>query len=288
MSLSASASQRLERARALLPAAFDTPLRTRLIRYGLGIGGIVLVAVCLYAFDFSPFRILTGLTRLGTVFGFMFPPHIWHNWQEWSEILDGLLQTVSMSFMGTLLGAGIALPLSLLGARNIVPLGWLRLGVRRGFDALRAVEQIILALIFIRAFGLGPLAGIMAIMVSEIGTCAKLFSEAIENTSRKPVDGVVASGGGPLQAVRLGIIPQAMPVIVSIILYQFESNTRTGTILGIVGAGGIGFLLQDRINAYRWPEAWSIIFLIIVTVYVIDGISGWLRMHMIGKTETVH
>jgi len=273
-------------AKALVPGAFTEPRDRRFRRIALGVAFVVLTAWCLYDFDFSPVHILQGLGRLGSIFAFMFPPYLWQTWEEWSEILEGLLQTVSMAFMGTLLGAIFAFPLALLGARNIIPLPWLRLSSRRAFDALRAVEQIILALIFIRAFGLGPLAGILAIAVSEIGTLAKLFSEAIENTSTKPVDGVKAAGGDAIQAIRFGIVPQALPVILSIVLYNFESNTRSGTILGVVGAGGIGFLLSDRINAYRWPEAWSIIFLIIVMVYIIDGISGRLRMQIIGRTET--
>lgn len=215
----------------------------------------------------------------------MFPPYVWQSWTEWQEILKGLGETVAMAFMGTLLGAIIAFPLAFLGARNIMPVSWFRLGIRRGFDALRAVEQLILALVFIRAFGLGPLAGILSIAVSEIGTFSKLFAEAIENTSKKPVDGVKASGAGKLQTVRFAVLPQALPVILSIILYNFESNTRSGTILGIVGAGGIGFLLADRISAYRWPEAWTIIFLIVFMVYLIDGFSGFLRKHIIGKDD---
>ncbi|MCT8998844.1 phosphonate ABC transporter, permease protein PhnE [Chelativorans intermedius] len=277
----------IARARSQVPAAFATPPGVRIRRGGLILLLAGLTGWCLFAFDFSPGRIVEGLARLGRILAFMFPPHLWQSWQEWAEILKGLGETVSMAFLGTVLGATVALPLAFLGARNIMPFGWLRHGVRRGFDALRAVEQIILALIFIRAFGLGPLAGILAIAVSEVGTCAKLFSEAIENTSKKPVEGVRASGSGPLQTIRYAIMPQAMPVILSIILYNFESNTRSGTILGIVGAGGIGFLLADRINAYRWPEAWSIIILIILTVYVIDGISARLRMRIIGRMENV-
>lgn len=272
-------------ARALVPAAFHLPPRVRLLRWGIAAFFVALTCWCLYDFGFSPGRILEGLTRLGRIFGFMFPPHIWATWAEWLEILKGLGETVSMAFMGTLLGAVVAFPLAFVGAKNIMPFNIIRLSSRRGFDTLRAVEQIILALIFIRAFGLGPLAGILAIAVSEVGTMSKLFSEAIENTSKKPVEGVRASGGGPLQTIRFAIIPQAMPVILSIILYNFESNTRSGTILGIVGAGGIGFLLSDRIAAYRWGEAWSIIFLIILMVYVIDGISGRVRMRIIGNTE---
>lgn len=272
--------------RQRVPDAFSVPPRVRLMRYA-GAAALVLPLLAgLYLFDFSPARILNGLTRLGTIFSFMFPPYVWTTWQEWSDVLVGLGQTISMAFLGTLLGALAAFPLAFLGAKNIMPLGWVRLSTRRGFDALRAVEQIVLALIFIRAFGLGPLPGVFAIAVSEIGTFAKLFSEAIENTSRKPVDGVLASGGGPLQTIRLAIMPQAMPVILSIMLYNFESNTRSGTILGIVGAGGIGFLLADRIAAYRWPEAWTIIFLIVAVVYAIDLSSAWLRGRIIGKNDS--
>jgi len=275
----------MSRARALVPAAFSTPRRTRLQRLAGWSVFVLLTGWCLWAFGFSPARLLEGAGRFGNVLSFMFPPHIWTTWPEWREILKGLGETVAMAFMGTLLGAIFAFPLAFLGAKNIMPLAWLRLGVRRGFDALRAVEQLILALVFIRAFGLGPLAGILAIAVSEIGTFSKLFSEAIENTSKKPVDGVRASGGGSLQTVRFAILPQALPVILSIILYNFESNARTGTILGIVGAGGIGFLLADRINAYRWPEAWTIIFLIVFMVYLIDGFSGFLRKRIIGGED---
>lgn len=187
-----------------------------------------------------------------------------------------------MAFLGAVLGAVAAFPLSFLGARNINRLGFLRLGVRRGYDVIRAFETLLLALIFIRAFGLGPLAGILAIAVSEVGTFAKLFSEAIENNSERPIEGVKAAGGSRLRQIRFGLLPQVNPVILSILLYNFESNVRSGTILGIVGAGGIGFLLSDRISAYRWDEAWSIIFLIVAMVYVIDALSGLIRARIIG------
>ncbi|WP_246525387.1 phosphonate ABC transporter, permease protein PhnE [Thalassovita aquimarina] len=239
----------------------------------------------MWAFNFSPARIWEGISRFGDVLGFMLPPDIWQSWAEFSEIAKGLGETLSMAFLGTLLGAAIALPLSFLGARNINRLNILRLGVRRGYDFIRAFETLILALIFIRAFGLGPLPGILAIAVSEIGTFAKLFSEAIENTSEKPIEGFRASGGSRLQQIRFGLLPQVNPVILSVLLYNFESNVRSGTILGIVGAGGIGFLLSDRISAYKWDEAWSIIFLIIIMVYVIDYLSGILRKRIIGTWE---
>lgn len=275
----------ISEARALVPDAFDRRLRPA--RVALWTGLAALFCWCLYDFGFAPLRIIEGIGRLGRVLSFMFPPHIWTDWREFSDILTGLGETLSMAFLGTVLGAIIAFPLSFLGAKNLNRIPFLRFGLRRGFDVIRAFETLILALIFIRAFGLGPLPGVLAIAVSEIGVLAKLYAEAIENTSRKPVEGVIASGGSRLQAIRFGVMPQVMPVILSITLYNFESNVRSGTILGIVGAGGIGFLLSDRIGAYRWDEAWSIIFLIIAMVYLIDWASAAIRARFIGTYEGV-
>jgi len=275
------ASIELPRLKAAMPSAFRAPFAMRLRRALLWTGFVLVFAWCLYDFGFSPTRIIEGLGRLGTVLSFMFPPHFWTEWQPLSDVLRGLAETLAMAFLGTLLGAAIALPLSFLGAKNINRLPFLRFGVRRGFDVIRAFETLVLALIFIRAFGLGPLAGVLAIAVGEIGVLGKLYAEAIENTSKKPVEGVMASGGSRLQSIHFGIMPQALPVILSITLYNFESNVRSGTILGIVGAGGIGFLLSDRIRAYRWDEAWSIVILIIVMVYIIDWLSAMIRTRII-------
>lgn len=277
--------QQIAEARSRVPLAFRAPLGVRLRRYALWVFLVGLFCWCLYDFNFSLARIWEGLGRFSSVASFMFPPYVWTSWSEFSEILNGLGETLAIAFLGTVLGAVVAFPVSFLGAKNVNRLNWLRMSTRRGYDVIRAFETLILALIFIRAFGLGPLAGILAIAVSEIGTFAKLFSEAIENTSNKPVEGVKASGGSRLQQIRFGIAPQVNPVIISILLYNFESNVRSGTILGIVGAGGIGFLLSDRIAAYRWGEAWSIIFLIIAMVYVIDWLSGLIRKRLIGKTD---
>lgn len=277
----------IARARADHPLAFRAPLALRLRRYALWTGFILLFCWCLYDFNFSPVRIWDGLARLGRVLSFMFPPHVWTTWQELSDILKGLGETLSMAFLGTLLGGLVAFPLCFLGAKNITRMPFLRFTVRRGFDIIRAFETLILALIFIRAFGLGPLAGVLAIAVGEIGVLAKLYAEAIENTSNKSVDGVVAAGGSRTQSIRFAVLPQVMPVLLSITLYNFESNVRSGTILGIVGAGGIGFLLADRIGAYRWDEAWSIIFLIIAMVYVIDWLSGHVRARFLGTWDGV-
>jgi phosphonate transport system permease protein len=278
----------IKTAMAAHPLVFRDPLPVRLRKIALWVFFVGLFVWCLYDFNFSPERIWTGLLRLGRILAFMFPPHFWATWAEWLEVFTALGETVAMAFMGTLLGLIVAFPLSFLGAKNINRIFWLRQGSRRVFDVIRAFEQLILALIFIRAFGLGPLAGILAIAVSEIGTFSKLFSEALENTSRKPVEGVVASGGSRLQSIRYAIMPQVLPVHLSVILYNLESNVRSSTILGIVGAGGIGFMLSDRMSGYFWDQAWTIIFLIIGMVYLIDYLSGLIRTKVIGKWEGAH
>ncbi len=272
-------------ARARLPAAFAARPRETVAKR---LAWSLFAAVVLYAlvdFNFAPTRLWEGLGKLGFVLSFMLPPYLWPTWELFMEPVTAIGETLAMAFLGTLLASLVALPLSFLGAKNILRVEWMRFGVRRGFDTLRAFEQLVLALIFIRAFGLGPLAGIFAIAVSDIGVLSKLFSEAIENIDQKQVDGVRASGGGTLQVIRLAILPQVLPVMLSNALYQLESNTRSATILGVVGAGGVGFLLYDRISANNWDEVMSIVLLILVTVYGIDAFSGWLRGRIIGKND---
>jgi phosphonate transport system permease protein len=272
-------------ARARLPRAFAEPASRTWAKWSGGSLFAALVVYTLIAFNFAPQRIWDGLGKLGYVLGFMLPPYLWPSWELFMEPVTAIGETLAMAFLGTLLASLVALPLSFLGAKNVLRVEWMRFGVRRGFDTLRAFEQLVLALIFIRAFGLGPLAGIFAIMFSDIGVLSKLFSEAIENIDKKQVEGVRASGGSTLQVIRLAIIPQVLPVMLSNALYQLESNTRSASILGIVGAGGIGYMLYDRISANNWDEVMSIIILILITVYAIDSASGWLRGRIIGKND---
>jgi phosphonate transport system permease protein len=196
-----------------------------------------------------------------------------------------IIESLGMAFLGTLIGSIFAFPLSFLAAKNIIPVWFFHFGIRRFFDVLRGVDVMIWALIFVRAIGLGPLAGIMAIAISDIGTLSKLFSEAIENVDRKQVEGVKAAGASQIKVVRFGVIPQVLPVILSFALYMFESNTRSATILGLVGAGGIGLLLADRIRTHVWDQASVIILMILVTVYGIDFLSKKLRERLIGSTK---
>ena len=272
-------SSDIGRARNLLPAAFSRPIKDRIRSW---IGWTVfagLVVYCLIRFDFSPMRIWDGLHELGLITGLMFPPSTGGNFDLF---LWGILETLGMAFLGTLIGSIIAFPVSFLAAKNVIPSWIVHFGARRVFDVLRGVDVMIWALIFVRAIGLGPLAGIMAIAISDTGTLAKLFSEAIENIERDQMDGLKAAGANRAKTVRFGVVPQVLPVMLSFALYMFESNTRSATILGIVGAGGIGLLLADRIRTHVWDQACMIIIMILVTVYAIDFLSKKLRERLIG------
>ena len=285
LSVSKVTSAEISAAQARLPRAFTETPRQKLVKLVGWAAFGALVIYTLIVFDFSPERIWTGLGKLGFVLSFMLPPYVWPSWELFMEPVTAIGETLAMAFLGTLLAGLVALPLGFLGAKNILKVEWLHFGVRRGFDTLRAFEQLVLALIFIRAFGLGPLAGIFAIMVSDIGSLSKLFAEAIENVEKKQIEGVQAAGAGPMQTLRLAVLPQVLPVMLSNALYYLESNTRSATILGVVGAGGVGFLLYDRISANNWDEVMSIVILILITVYAIDNLSGWLRGKIIGKNE---
>lgn len=232
-------------------------------------------------FDLAAIK--AGLGKIFHVLQFMLPPA--HNgWLD--EFLYAMLETLAMAFLGTLLAGSAAIPLGFLGAKNVMPLWMFHFGLRRLLDGLRGVDTLIWALIFVNVVGLGPFAGIMAIAMSDTGTLAKLYAEAIENVDRRPIEGVRAAGGNWLQIMRFGILPQVFPVILSNVLYYFESNTRSATILGVVGAGGIGLQLADRIRVNNWDEACFIVILILITVSLIDTFSKEVRLRVINNPET--
>jgi phosphonate transport system permease protein len=236
----------------------------------------------LYALDISPLRIASGLWRLADIAGLMLPPNP-ETWARVLQYLQALGQTLAIAFLGTFMAAILAFPLGFLAARNVVASRILRLLTRRGLDSLRSVDTLVWALIWINVVGLGPFAGALAIMSSDIGAFGKLMSEAIEAADRKPMEGVVSVGGSPLHRVWFGILPQVLPVFASQVLYYFESNTRSATIIGIVGAGGIGLLLAEQIRILEWQQVSFLILLILVTVAVIDAISSRLRAAIIGR-----
>ena len=252
----------------------------------LVVGGIALAIViyvgALVLLGFSPSRMWAGLYRLGDIAMLMLPP-VTTSWARAEIYLHALGQTLAIAFLGTAMAAVLAVPFGFLAARNVVANRVLHAVARRTLDAARSIDTLIWALIWINVVGLGPFAGALAIMSSDLSTFAKLMSEAIETADRRPVEGVTAAGGSRLHAIRFGIVPQVLPVIASQVLYYFESNTRSATIIGIVGAGGIGLVLSEQIRTLEWQEAAFIILLVLVTVAIIDAISQRLRAAIIGR-----
>ncbi len=241
---------------------------------------LALYVVALVALDISPMRIWQGLGRLGDIVTLMLPPTAGGHFALY---LDALGQTLSIAFLGTLLAAVPAAPFGFLAARNVVANGIMHALVRRSLDTVRSIDVLIWALIWVSVVGLGPFAGALAIACSDFGSLAKLMSEAIETADRKSVEGVTASGGGRLLAIRFGIVPQVLPVFASQLLYFFESNTRSATIIGIVGAGGIGLHLYEQVRVLEWRQAAFLILMVLVTVAAIDFVSRRLRMAIIGR-----
>lgn len=193
------------------------------------------------------------------------------------EFLSATGETLGMAFLGTLFAALIAYPLAFLGASNVVRNGPTHFIVRRIFDIFRGIPSLIWALVFVAGFGLGPMAGVLALMMADFAPLAKMGAEAIENADRKPVDGLTSTGASKLQILRFAMVPQILPVQLSQALYFFESNVRSAAVLGIVGAGGIGYYLSDLSRNNHWDMVAFILILFLVLVYAIDFVSKRLR-----------
>jgi phosphonate transport system permease protein len=233
---------------------------------------------------FSFEKILSGIGRLGTLLWFMIPPDP-GSWVKFITFLNALAETVAIAFLGTLLAALIAFPVAFVAARNTTVNRVVQFASRRVLDGIRGIDTLIWALLWINVVGLGPFAGVLAIMTSDIGTFGKLFSEAIEAVDKKPVEGIASTGSSRLHQIRFGILPQVFPVLAGQVLYFFESNTRSSTIIGIVGAGGIGLHLTEQIRTLEWQAVSFLVIMILIMVAVIDAVSVRLRTAIIGRAQ---
>jgi phosphonate transport system permease protein len=202
------------------------------------------------------------------------------NFHDWDDYLADMIMTVQIALWGTTLAVIVGIPFSILGSANICP-QWVVQPVRRLMDTLRAIHELVFALLFVVAVGLGPFAGVMALFVHNVGVFAKLFSETIEAIDHRPVEGIKATGASRLREVIFGVIPQVMPNWSSLTLYRLESNVRSATTLGIVGAGGIGQTLYEAIRSFLYAETAAIIIVMAATIVLIDLISARLRKLLI-------
>ncbi|MDA0265945.1 MAG: phosphonate ABC transporter, permease protein PhnE [Cyanobacteria bacterium] len=248
-----------------------TPLRI--------VWGLLAIAVLIYAgqkSDLSFGELFQGSGNMMEYISRYFPP----DFNDWRFYLSDIFETIGMGVWGTLMAAIVAVPLSVIAAENVAPF-WLVFLVRRFSDAMRAINEVVFALVFVVAVGLGPFAGVLALFVHTTGTLIKLFSEAIEAIEPGPVEGIRATGASKLQEIIFGVIPQVIPLWTSFTLYRFEANVRAASVLGIVGAGGIGVSLYQSFRAFKYGKVCAILILLIVAVAIIDTVSAKIRQRLV-------
>ncbi|ARQ02512.1 phosphonate ABC transporter, permease protein PhnE [Pseudorhodoplanes sinuspersici] len=202
------------------------------------------------------------------------------NFLDWRAYVSDMVVTVQIAIWGTALAAVVGAPFAILASSNISPT-WIVQPIRRLMDACRAINEIVFALLFVVAVGLGPFAGVMALFIHNIGVFSKLYSEAVEAIDPRPVEGIRATGAHRLPEIIFGVIPQVIPLWSSYALYRLETNVRSATTLGIVGAGGIGQTLYESIRSFHYGETAAQMIIVVVTVIIIDMISAQLRKRLI-------
>jgi phosphonate transport system permease protein len=240
-------------------------------------GGIALAAIVtlLWAYggaEMKPMDLWTyrdNLIRFAQGFGHP-------DFAEWRTYMQDMFVTIQIAIWGTLLAIVAAVPFGLMSSSNVVP-KWIYQPVRRLMDICRATNEMIIALFFIAALGLGPFCGVMALFIHTMGTLAKLFSEAVEAIDPRPVEGIRATGAKVTEEINYGVIPQVMPLWISYSLYRFESNVRSATVVGMVGGGGIGYTILDKIRSFDYGSTAAILIIIVVTVSILDLLSARIR-----------
>lgn len=233
---------------------------------------ILLLAGSWEGADMRPLDLVRDAGNMAAYGADFFPP----DFRDWRLYIDEMLVTLKIAIWGTALALVSAAPLSLLASSNLVP-WWVYQPVRRLLDACRAINEMVFAMLFVVAVGLGPFAGVLALWIHTTGTLAKLFSEAVEAIDPQPVEGIRATGAGALHEVVYGVIPQVMPLWISYTLYRFEANVRSASVVGMVGAGGIGVVLWEIIRGFQYAETAAVMIIIIITVSLIDLLSAAVR-----------
>jgi phosphonate transport system permease protein len=232
----------------------------------------VLLAASWQGADMRPLELLRDSGNMAHYLSSFFPP----NFSQWHLYVEEMLVTLQIALWGTVLAVLTAIPLSLLASSNIAP-WWIYQPVRRVLDACRAINEMVFAMLFVVAVGLGPFAGVLALWIHTAGTLAKLFSEAVEAIDPHPVEGIRSTGASAMHEIIYGVIPQVMPLWISFSLYRFEANVRSASVVGMVGAGGIGVVLWEIIRGFQYAETCAVILIIVVTVSVIDLMSAQIR-----------
>lgn len=242
-------------------------------------GWALAVAVLAWAWrgaEMRPLDLIKDSGNIGTYASEFFPP----DFRDWRIYAKEMVVTVHIALWGTVLAVLAAVPMGLLCSSNIAP-PWVHQPVRRLMDACRAINEMVFAMLFIVAVGLGPFAGVLALAVHTTGTLAKLFSESVEAIDPRPIEGIRATGAHKLVEIVYGVIPQVMPLWLSFTLYRFESNVRSASVVGMVGAGGIGVVLFEVIRGFQYAQTCAVLIVLVVSVTLIDLLSATLRKRYI-------
>jgi phosphonate transport system permease protein len=237
---------------------------------------LLLLAASWQGADMRPAELFRDSGNMRQYAAEFFPP----NFRQWRMYVDEMVVTLQIALWGTALAVITAVPLALLASSNIVP-WWVYQPVRRLMDSFRAINEMVFAMLFVVAVGLGPFAGVLALWIHTSGILAKLFSEAVEAIDPQPVEGIRSTGASAMHEIVYGVIPQVMPLWISFTLYRFESNVRSASVVGMVGAGGIGVVLWEIIRGFQYAETCAVMLIIIVTVSVIDLVSARIRQFFV-------
>ena len=264
------------------PLPPDAPPRARLLtpggfRFAAILALVALFyAACLHFAEIDLGRLWSGLPRLGAWAARAWPP----DFSECATLLERAAETIAMATLGTTLGALIAVPICFLAARNTTPHPLVYAPARGLLNVLRGIDSFVFALLFVAAVGLGPFAGVLGVGLHSAGSVAKLWSEAIETAEPGPIEAAILTGAGRFKVAVYALLPNVMPSLASVLLYIWEFNVRASTVLGIVGAGGIGQELKNNIDLLAFPRVFAILLIILVMVTAIDQTSAFMRRRL--------
>ncbi|TKJ17337.1 phosphonate ABC transporter, permease protein PhnE [Candidatus Woesearchaeota archaeon B3_Woes] len=247
--------------------------------------GLLIVIIYYWAINgtnTSPSNFVKGIPFMMDFIGRMFPPDI----SNLGTFLLKALETLQMAIVGSTLGALIALPLSFLAARNIMSNKFVYHSVRSIFDACRGINEVVWGLIFVSMVGLGPFPGVLALTVHVTGALGRYFSESIETVDPEVIKAIISTGANKMQVITRGIFPQVKPLFINYALYYLENNFRAATVLGLVGAGGIGMELLTSMRLFRNQEVLTILIIMVLMVTVIDRFSAYIRKNIV-KVESL-
>jgi phosphonate transport system permease protein len=237
---------------------------------------LALLAASWRGADMRPLDLVRDAGNMAQYARGFFPPDL----TDWRHYLAELVVTLEIALWGTALAIVGSVPLALLAASNIAP-WWVNQPVRRLLDMCRAINEMVFALLFVVAVGLGPFAGVLALWVHTTGILAKLFSEAVEAIDPQPVEGIRATGAPRLAEIVYGVVPQVLPLWISYALYRFESNVRSASVVGMVGAGGVGMVLWDVMRSFQYAQTAALLVMLVLAVSAIDLVSAQLRKRLI-------